>query len=109
MKTASPNPWVYYDAARIGGFDLNSLKWSRGESDSKEFEIYITTSSMATHRRSAHAILRRRTSPGAVMPTYPSPFEYLLAFGLLFAAGMLTSIGMRQYADKIRREATAHA
>jgi hypothetical protein len=43
------------------------------------------------------------------MPTYPSPFEYLLAFSLVFAAGVLTSVGLRQYADKIRREATAHA
>jgi hypothetical protein len=46
---------------------------------------------------------------GAVMPTYPSPFEYLLAFGLVFAAGVLTSVALRQYGDKIRREATAHA
>ena len=43
------------------------------------------------------------------MPTYPSPFEYLLAFGLVFVAGVLTSIGLRQYTDKIRREAPAHA
>lgn len=43
------------------------------------------------------------------MPTYPSPFEYLLAFGLVFAAGVLTSVGLRQYTDKIRREAAAHA
>lgn len=45
----------------------------------------------------------------SVMPTYPSPFEYLLAFSLVFAAGLLTSVGLRQYADKIRREAAAHA
>lgn len=43
------------------------------------------------------------------MPTYPSPFEYLLTFGLVFAAGVLTSIGLRYYADKTRREAAAHA
>jgi len=43
------------------------------------------------------------------MPNYPSPFEYLLAFGLVFAAGVLTSVALRQYGDKIRREATAHA
>lgn len=43
------------------------------------------------------------------MPTYPSPFEYLLAFGLIFLAGMLTLVTLRQYGDKIRREATAHA
>ncbi|WP_279609777.1 hypothetical protein [Burkholderia gladioli] len=43
------------------------------------------------------------------MPTYPSPFEYLLAFGLVFTAGVLTSVGLRQYGDKIRREAAAHA
>lgn len=43
------------------------------------------------------------------MPTYPSPFEFLLAFGLVFSAGVLTSIGLRQYADRIQREATAHA
>jgi len=41
------------------------------------------------------------------MPTYPSPFEYLLAFGLVFAAGVLTSVGLRQYTDKVRREAAA--
>lgn len=46
-------------------------------------------------------------SSGAVMPSYPSPFEYLLAFGLVFAAGVLTSVGLRQYTDKIRREAAA--
>jgi hypothetical protein len=46
---------------------------------------------------------------GAVMPTYPSPFEYLLAFGLVFAAGVLTSVGLRQYTDKVRREVAAHA
>jgi hypothetical protein len=43
------------------------------------------------------------------MPTYPSPFEFLLAFGLVFSAGVLTSIGLRQHADRIQREATAHA
>lgn len=44
------------------------------------------------------------------MPTYPSPFEYLLVFALVFAAGVLTSVGLRQYTDKIQREAaTAHA
>ncbi len=43
------------------------------------------------------------------MPTYPSAFEYLLAFGLVFAAGVLTSVGLRQYTDKIRRKATSHA
>jgi hypothetical protein len=43
------------------------------------------------------------------MPTYPSPFEYLLAFALVFASGVLTSVGLRLYTDKIRREATAHA
>jgi hypothetical protein len=58
---------------------------------------------------SARAIPRRRTLPGAAMPTYPSPFEYLLAFGLVFAAGVLTSVGLRQYTDKIRRESAAHA
>jgi hypothetical protein len=43
------------------------------------------------------------------MPTYPSPFEYLLAFGLVFMTGLLTSVGLRQYTDKIRREAATHA
>jgi hypothetical protein len=43
------------------------------------------------------------------MPTYPSPFEFLLAFGLVFSVGVLTSIALRQYADRIQREATAHA
>ena len=43
------------------------------------------------------------------MPTHPSPFEYLLVFGLVFMTGVLTSVGLRQYAVKIRREATAHA
>ncbi|WP_279607028.1 hypothetical protein [Burkholderia gladioli] len=43
------------------------------------------------------------------MPTYPSPFEYLLAFALVFAAGVLTSVGLRQHTDKIRREAAVHA
>lgn len=42
------------------------------------------------------------------MPTYPSPFEYLAAFAVVFAAGVATSTGLRLYADKIRREA-AHA
>lgn len=41
------------------------------------------------------------------MPSYPSPFEFLLAFGLVFVAGILSSVGLRQYADKIRRE-TSH-
>ncbi|MET3243777.1 hypothetical protein ABIE53_000522 [Burkholderia sp. OAS925] len=43
------------------------------------------------------------------MPTYPSPFEFLLAFGLVFSAGVLTSIGLRQYAHRIQREATSRA
>lgn len=43
------------------------------------------------------------------MPTYPPPFEYLLAFALVFAAGVFTSVGLRQYTDKIRREAAVHA
>lgn len=43
------------------------------------------------------------------MPTYPSPFEYLLTFSLVFAASVLTSVALRQYGDKIRREATVHA
>lgn len=43
------------------------------------------------------------------MPTYRSPFEYLLVFGLVFAAGVLMPVGLRQYTEKIRREAaTAH-
>jgi hypothetical protein len=43
------------------------------------------------------------------MPTYPSPLEYLLAFGLVFMTGVLTSVGMRLYTNRVRREATAHA
>ncbi|WP_017772485.1 hypothetical protein [Paraburkholderia kururiensis] len=43
------------------------------------------------------------------MPTYPSPFEYLLVFGIVFVAGVLTSVGLRQYGGKIRQEAAAHA
>jgi hypothetical protein len=43
------------------------------------------------------------------MPTYPSPIEYLLAFGLVFMTGVLTSVGLRQYADKVRREAAVYA
>lgn len=43
------------------------------------------------------------------MPTAPSPFEYLIVFAVVFAAGVLTSVGLRQYTDKVRREAIAHA
>ncbi|WP_269435014.1 MULTISPECIES: hypothetical protein [unclassified Burkholderia] len=43
------------------------------------------------------------------MPTYPSPVEFLIVFAVVFSAGVLTSIALRQYGDKIRREATAHA
>jgi hypothetical protein len=42
------------------------------------------------------------------MPTYPSPFEYLIVFAVVFGAGVLTSVGLRRYTDKVRREATAH-
>jgi len=42
------------------------------------------------------------------MPTYPSPLEYLLAFALVFASGVLTSVGMRLYTNGVRREAAAH-
>ncbi|KGS39463.1 hypothetical protein X992_5227 [Burkholderia pseudomallei MSHR5492] len=45
----------------------------------------------------------------AVMPAYPSPFDYLIAYAVVFAAGILTSVGLRQYTGKIRRAATAHA
>lgn len=44
-----------------------------------------------------------------VMPTTSSPFEYLIVFAVVFAAGVLTSVGLRQYTEKIRREAIAHA
>jgi hypothetical protein len=43
------------------------------------------------------------------MPTYPSPFEFLIVFAVVFSAGVLTSVGLRQYAERVRREATAHA
>ncbi|TCK97123.1 hypothetical protein [Paraburkholderia sp. BL9I2N2] len=42
------------------------------------------------------------------MPSYPSPFEFLITFAVIFVAGVLTSVGMRQYANKIRTEAAAH-
>ncbi|TDQ83491.1 hypothetical protein C7412_12227 [Paraburkholderia silvatlantica] len=42
------------------------------------------------------------------MPAYPSPFDYLIAYAIVFTAGVLTSVGLRQYTGKIRREATAH-
>lgn len=41
------------------------------------------------------------------MPTYPSPVEFLIVFAVVFGAGVLTSVGLRQYGDKIRREAAA--
>lgn len=43
------------------------------------------------------------------MPTTSSPFEYLIVFAIVFTAGVLSSVGLRQYADKIRRETIAHA
>ncbi|MGF7129122.1 hypothetical protein P3T40_000589 [Paraburkholderia sp. EB58] len=43
------------------------------------------------------------------MPTNSSPFDYLIVFALVFAAGVLTSVGFRQYAEKVRRETIAHA
>ncbi|MGF6245546.1 hypothetical protein P3T42_007324 [Paraburkholderia sp. GAS38] len=43
------------------------------------------------------------------MPTYPSPFDYLIVFSIVFTAGALTSVGLRQYTEKVRREAIAHA
>ncbi|WP_154298578.1 hypothetical protein [Burkholderia pseudomallei] len=48
-------------------------------------------------------------SSGAVMPAYPSSFDYLIAYAIVFTAGVLTSVGLRQYTGKIRRAATAHA
>lgn len=76
---------------------------------SKKFQTYIPLLSPAA------ACPLRHCNPALVnlseqaMPTYPSPFEYLVAFGLVFAAGVLTSVGLRQYTNKIRREAAAHA
>jgi hypothetical protein len=43
------------------------------------------------------------------MPTASSPFEYLVVFSIVFIAGVLASVGLRQYTDKVRREAIAHA
>ena len=43
------------------------------------------------------------------MPTYPSPFEFLVTFAVIFGAGVLTSVGLRKYAEKIRQEAANHA
>lgn len=34
------------------------------------------------------------------MPTYPFPFEFVIVFAVIFAAGIATSIGLRQYTDK---------
>jgi hypothetical protein len=41
--------------------------------------------------------------------TVSSPFEYLVVFSIVFIAGVLTSVGLRHYTDKVRREADAHA
>ncbi|MEB2487935.1 hypothetical protein SB397_20335 [Burkholderia multivorans] len=41
--------------------------------------------------------------------TYPSPVEFLIVFAVVFGAGVLTSVGLRQYVDKIRREAADRA
>lgn len=38
------------------------------------------------------------------MPTNTSPLETLAAFFIVFAAGALSAIGLRLYAEKIRRE-----
>ncbi|CAJ2864983.1 Uncharacterised protein [Burkholderia pseudomallei] len=43
------------------------------------------------------------------MPSYPSPFEFLIVFAVVFSAGVLTSVGLRHYTSKVRREAVAHA
>ncbi len=43
------------------------------------------------------------------MPVYPSPFDYLIAYVIVFAAGILTSKGLRQCTRKIHRKATANA
>lgn len=43
------------------------------------------------------------------MPNYPSPFEYLIVFAVVFSAGVLTSVGLRQYINKVRRETISHA
>jgi hypothetical protein len=43
------------------------------------------------------------------MPSTSSPFEYLIVFSIVFVAGVLTSVGLRQYTNKVRREALAHA
>lgn len=44
-----------------------------------------------------------------VMPTACSPFEYLVVFAVVFSAGALTSVGLRLYTEKVRREAISHA
>lgn len=38
-----------------------------------------------------------------------SPFEYLVVFTIVFAAGALWSTFFGKYVEKIRREATQHA
>ncbi|SAL19824.1 hypothetical protein AWB66_00970 [Caballeronia telluris] len=43
------------------------------------------------------------------MPTTSSPLEFLIVFAVVFTAGVLTSVGLRQYTEKVRREATRHA
>jgi hypothetical protein len=43
------------------------------------------------------------------MPSTSSPFEYLIVFAIVFTAGVLTSVGMRHYTNKVQREALAHA
>jgi hypothetical protein len=34
------------------------------------------------------------------MPTYPSRFEFVIVFAVIFAAGIATSIDLRRYTDK---------
>lgn len=59
--------------------------------------------------------LRQRNSAPAnpirsvVMPTTSSPVEYLIVFGIVFVAGVLTTVGFRHCTEKVRREAMSHA
>jgi len=43
------------------------------------------------------------------MATTSSPFEYLIAFAIVFAAGVFSSMGLRQYTERMRRKAMGHA
>lgn len=43
------------------------------------------------------------------MLTTTSPLEYLVVFGIIFAAGALSSSCLGKYVEKVRRETPRHA